>query len=110
MLRRQFAKAGNQFLVFAVIAGLAHSGFEMADMNFRISAGVPDQVIPVPSLYSVLPLAAKNCMKLAGKEVRQAINTNRKRDGLQNELRLGLKSSRRIRIDLQLDFEPLVRM
>lgn len=58
----------RQCFFLTVIAGLPHPGFEMADTHCRVATRVPDQVIPVPSLYSCLPFSAENCMKLAGTE------------------------------------------
>jgi hypothetical protein len=53
----------SQRFVIAVIAGLTHPGFEVADPNFRIPARVPYQVVPVAPLQARLPLPANDRME-----------------------------------------------
>jgi hypothetical protein len=67
---------GSKGFVIAVITGLTHPGFEVADPNLRMPARVPYEVVPVTSLDARLPLPTKDGVELAGEKVRQAIDAN----------------------------------
>ncbi len=71
---------------------------------------VPDQIVPVPTLDARSLLSAQDRVQLAGKEIGQTISSNGKWNGLQQVTALGLKTTGRVRINLDLDLQSFVGM
>jgi len=94
-------------LVPLPISALAHMLLQVRQVELGVVGRIPDYVLPVPTLDPPFPSPAKDSVHLAGKKVGKHIDPHGKRDGLKDIARLGFKTRRRVRVDLEFDFQSL---
>src|SRR3972149_6592715 len=79
-------------------------------MQPGIVGHIPDKVVPVPTLYPVAPSATEERVHFSCKKVGEAVDPNRKRDGLQDGFALRLEPTRGIHVHLEPDLQLLLGM
>ena len=100
----------ERFPVDDLAVKFADAFLKMDEVEGNVPTYIPFEIIPVASLYPVLPGAVDQCMHLACIKIGQGKTTRHKRIGLlQNQL-LGIECQRRVGIQLYLHLHALLRL